>query len=54
MNVVVPMRSGAAIRTKFDIDWFRHSKVVRKYTQALKQHGDLTSLMYFFKIRKIG
>jgi hypothetical protein len=38
------------IYTKFHKNCFRHSKVNRGFTDT--QHGDLTSLLLFFKIRK--
>jgi hypothetical protein len=37
------------IRTKFNKDWFNHSKVGRRDTQTHRQHGDLISLLLFFK-----
>jgi hypothetical protein len=49
MKYTVEMGSGAMIYTKFHKDWFRHSKVDRKNTQTLRQHGGLISLLAFFK-----
>jgi hypothetical protein len=35
-------------------DWFRHSKVNKGDTQTNRQQRDLISLLYFFKIVKVG
>jgi hypothetical protein len=40
--------------TKFHKDWFRLSKVNRGDTNTHGQQRDLISLLYFFKIRKVG
>jgi hypothetical protein len=41
------------IHTKFIKDWFRHSKVEgKRHTDT--QNGDLISLLYVLKIRKLG
>jgi hypothetical protein len=41
--------------TKFHKDWFRYSKIAGGgNTQTYIEHGYLTSLLLFFRIRKIG
>jgi hypothetical protein len=35
--------------TRFHKDWFRHSKVDWMYSQIHRQHGDLISLLLFFR-----
>jgi hypothetical protein len=45
---------GSAFMISFHKDWFRHSKVDRGDSQTHRQYGDLISLFYFFKIRKVG